>query len=87
MDTIIFKETIRNRLIDSAKKYNTLLGKKIVIASESFYVKKVYVIRFYETNFLHLTGVKQLYHLLISLLNALMERFQLMILIVSQQLN
>jgi len=58
MDNISFKETIRNRLIESAKKYYSLINKKIIISSECFTIKKEYVIRFYETNFLHLTGVK-----------------------------
>ena len=58
MDIIPFKETIRNRLIESARKYQSLIGKKIVIASESFAMKKEYIVRFYETNFLHLTGIK-----------------------------
>ena len=58
MDNIPFKETVRNRLIESAKKYYSLINKKIIISSESFVVKQEYIIRFYETNFLHLTGVK-----------------------------
>ena len=58
MDIIPFKETIKNRLIESARKYQNLIGKSIVISSESFVVKKEYIIRFYETNFLHLTGIK-----------------------------
>ena len=58
MDNVPFKETIRNRLIESAKKYYSLINKKIIISSECFTMKKEYIIRFYETNFLHLTGVK-----------------------------
>ena len=58
MNIIPFKETIRNRLIDSAIKYHSLLDKKIFITSESFTIKKEYILRFYKTNFLHLTGVK-----------------------------
>ena len=58
MDNISFKETIRNRLIESVKKYYSLINKKIIISSECFTMKKEYIIRFYETNFLHLTGVK-----------------------------
>ena len=58
MGIIPFKETVKNRLIESARKYQSLIGKKIVITSESFILKKEYIIRFYETNFLHLTGIK-----------------------------
>ena len=58
MDNVPFKETIRNRLIESAKKYYLLINKKIIISSECFTMKKEYIIRFYETNFLHLIGVK-----------------------------
>ena len=57
MDNIPFKEIVRNRLIESARKYHSLLNKKIVISSKSFIYKKEYILRFYETNFLHLTGV------------------------------
>ena len=58
MDIIPFKETINNRLIESARKYQSLIGKMVVVASESFVMKKEYIVRFYETNFLHLTGIK-----------------------------
>ena len=58
MDIIPFKETIKIRLIESARKYQSLINKKIIIASESFVMKKEYVVCFYETNFLHLTGIK-----------------------------
>ena len=58
MDIFPFKETVKNRLIEAARKYQSLIGKKIVITSESFILKKEYIIRFYETNFLHLTGIK-----------------------------
>lgn len=51
MDIIPFKETIRNRLIESARKYQSLIGKKIVIASESFTMKKEYIVRFYKPTF------------------------------------
>ena len=58
MDITPFKETIKDRLIESARKYQSLINKKIVLTSEYFVVKKEYVLRFYETNFLHLTGIK-----------------------------
>ena len=53
-----FKETIKKKLILAAKNYSKLINKKIVISSEYFVFKKKYIIRFYDTNFLHLTGVK-----------------------------
>ena len=37
--------------------YHSYLDKKIIITSKNFVVKQEYIIRFYETNFLHLTGV------------------------------
>ena len=58
MKTISFKETVKNQLIESAKKYNSLIGKRVVLVSNDFVMKKEYVIRFYETNFLHLTVVR-----------------------------
>ena len=58
MENQSFKETIKNLLIESAKKYQFLVKTKIEITSDGFAMKKTYVIRFYETNFLHLTGVK-----------------------------
>ena len=58
MKTKPFKETIRNHLIESAKKYRFLLNKRIVLSSDAFANRNEYIIRFYETNFLHLTGVK-----------------------------
>ena len=58
MKSAPFKETIKKRLIDSAKSYCCLLNKKIILASDLFKAKKEYIVRFYETNFLHLSGVK-----------------------------
>ena len=58
MTTIPFKTTIKNNLIISARKYYSLLDKKIILSSPSFMVKQEYALRFYETNFLHLAGVK-----------------------------
>ena len=51
MDIIPFKETIRNRLIESARKYQSLIGKKIVIASESFAMKKNILSSFMKPTF------------------------------------
>jgi len=53
-----FKEKVRKQLIASAKSYSKLLNKRITIYSDAFVVKKEYCIKFYKTNFLHLTGVK-----------------------------
>jgi len=53
-----FKEKVRNQLIESARSYSKLLNKRIIIHSDVFAYKKEYCIRFYKTNFLHLTGVK-----------------------------
>ena len=55
---ISFKSTIRNKLIQAATSYSKLINKKILIESASFELAYSYIIRFYETNFLHLTGVK-----------------------------
>ena len=52
-----FKKTIRNKLIQSAQKYSKLLNKEIRIESSSFENTNLYIIRFFKTNFLHLTGV------------------------------
>lgn len=52
-----FKSTIRLKLILAANNYSKLLDKRIIIASDSFDNAKYYVIRFFKTNFLHLTGV------------------------------
>ena len=53
-----YKETCLSLLNEAAKKYQTLLGKDFVIQSADFKNRNKYVLRFYEGNFLHLTGVK-----------------------------
>ena len=53
-----FKSTIRNKLVQAANSYSNLLNKKIVLHSDEFDCSDQYVIRFFKTNFLHLTGVK-----------------------------
>ena len=58
MKIVPFKETIRLKLIEAANNYASLLNRQIVIASPIFIVQKQYVVRFYDTNYLHLTGVK-----------------------------
>ena len=52
-----FKKTIRDKLIQAAMSYSKLLEKEIVIASSSFECSDSYTIRFFKSNFLHLTGV------------------------------
>lgn len=53
-----FKAKVRDQLIEAAKSYSKLIDKRIIIASDVFLFAKEYKIRFYKTNFLHLTGVK-----------------------------
>lgn len=53
-----FKSKTYNKLLISAKKYYTLLDKQIILISNKFEKQKIYKIRFYKDNFLHLTGVK-----------------------------
>ena len=52
-----FKTTIKIKLVQAAKNYFNLLDKQIVLASDSFAYAKIYLIRFFKSNFLHLTGV------------------------------
>lgn len=53
-----YKESCRLLLHKAAKKYNKLLGKDFIIESKDFKNWERYILRFYEGNFLHLTGVK-----------------------------
>lgn len=53
-----FKATVRKQLIEASKSYSKLLDVKISIFSEHFEFSNQYTLRFYKTNFLHLTGVK-----------------------------
>jgi len=52
-----FKRTIKDKLIQAAINYSKLIQKEIVITSCSFEYSNSYTIRFFKTNFLHLTGV------------------------------
>ena len=52
-----FKTTVKEKLIQSAKSYSKLLAKRIVIFSDDFIHSNSFTIRFFKTNFLHLTGV------------------------------
>lgn len=58
MDQIHQKNKILNLLAIAATEYKKLLNKKIILHSKNFLYSNEYVIRFYETNFLHLTGLK-----------------------------
>ena len=53
-----YNEKCLSLIVLAAKKYNKLLKKDIVIESAFFQSRKKYILRFYEGNFLHLTGVK-----------------------------
>ena len=52
-----FKESIRNKLIIAAAEYKKLIGIAFIIQSKDFILRKQYILRFHEDNFLHLTGV------------------------------
>ena len=56
--TISFKTKVRKQLVEAAKSYSKLLNVKITASSNLFVVSDKYILRFYKTNFLHLTGVK-----------------------------
>ena len=49
---------IKQALIDSARSYFNLLDKEVVIQSDQFIEEKIHRLRFFDTNFLHLTGLK-----------------------------
>lgn len=55
---ILFKTTVRKQLVKAAISYSKMLNVKIIISSDLFNSSKKYILRFYKTNFLHLTGVK-----------------------------
>lgn len=52
-----FKLRALELLKTGAKEYSKLLGIDFVLTSEKFVNRNRYVLRFYEGNFLHLTGV------------------------------
>ena len=58
MEIVPFRQRVLDELILSSKEYSKLLGYDIFIRSSEFVEREIYVIRFYEGNFLHLTGVK-----------------------------
>ena len=49
---------IKQALIDSAQSYFRLIDKCIVLTSPVFVHQKSYTLRFFKTNFLHLTGLR-----------------------------
>ena len=50
--------SIKQALIDSAQSYFKLLNKSVILTSPSFVNQNSYTLRFFKTNFLHLTGLK-----------------------------
>ncbi len=53
-----FKEIVKEKLFIAANEYKKLLQFDYQIKSTSFLYQSEYILRFYEDNFLHLTGVK-----------------------------
>ena len=51
-------ELLKTELYTAANKYATLLNHTILFSSENFKNQTNYIIKFYPTNFLHLTGLK-----------------------------
>ena len=49
---------IKQALIDSAQSYFKLLNCDIIIKSTNFVQSNSYILKFFKTNFLHLTGLK-----------------------------
>lgn len=49
---------IKKALIDSAQSYFRLIDKCIVLTSSNFVHQNSYTLRFFRTNFLHLTGLR-----------------------------
>ncbi|MCQ2815503.1 MAG: PBECR4 domain-containing protein, partial [Bacilli bacterium] len=76
---------VRNQLVEAAKSYSKLLNVKITVSSNLFVVSDKYILRFYKTNFLHLTGVKTNLNAEEFLIDVLMSLSWKMILIVIQQ--
>jgi len=58
MKELSFKEKTLNNLFLAAFKYSLLLNKEVIIRFGSLNKKKEYIIRFYNNNYQHLTGVK-----------------------------
>ena len=58
MAVIQKKFNIKQALVDSAQSYFRLLDCRIILKSMNFIQQDCYVLRFFKTNFLHLTGLK-----------------------------
>ena len=56
--TIPFKQRAIELLKTGAKEYSKFLGFDFILKSDNFINREKYILRFYEGNFLHLTGVK-----------------------------
>lgn len=52
-----FKTSVRDKLIKVAIEYKKITDCDFVLSSDLFVYKKEYILRFYNDNFLHLTGV------------------------------
>lgn len=52
-----FKENILPQLIAAAENYSRLIQKTIILESGQFQFQSRYLLKFTETNFLHLTGM------------------------------
>ena len=49
---------VKQALIDSAQSYFALLDHEIILQSNEFVEKNKYILKFFKTNFLHLTGLE-----------------------------
>ena len=58
MEQKSFKQRALELLKVGATEYSKLLGIDFVLISDKFQNRDKYVLRFYEGNFLHLTGVE-----------------------------
>ena len=52
-----FKESVKIQLTSAAREYKKLLNKDYIIQSNQFKFSDIYLLRFHEDNFLHLTGI------------------------------
>ena len=52
-----FKESVKIQLTSAAREYEKLLNKDYIIQSNQFKFSDIYLLRFHEDNFLHLTGI------------------------------
>ena len=52
------RQNVKNNLYKAAISYSFLLNKRIILKSPNFEQNNTYIIRFFKSNFAHLTGVK-----------------------------